>query len=213
MSPPARQLSVLADPPSGSPSLPHDVRSQHATNQSPAAAAADINNATASGDDGEAVSQEGRQSQPSPNRVRSSHPSGTSSVDTAERPDQSPGDSSAHEYAMQQGIAQQSEGITQRPAPMPTGDSDASATEEGHTPWLAAEALDSELGAEDEGSGREQESDSAMQDEEDMLEELGLPPGDPGLGSESDFLHEPRSMADADVSTGEMELPEEGWMW
>lgn len=97
-----------------------------------------------------------------------------------------------------------------RPDPLP-GDPHASAPEEGHAPWLAAEALESELGAEDEGSGLEQESDSTMQDEEDRFGELGLPPRGPELGSETDFLHEPSSVAGA--IAGEMELPEEGWMW
>lgn len=114
---------------------------------------------------------------------------------------------------MQQGAAQQPEGITQQPAPMPTGDSDASAPEEGHAPRLAVDALGSELGAEDEGSGPEQESDSAMQDEEDRFGGLRLPPEGPELGSVPDFLHEPSNMADADATAGEMELPEEGWMW
>lgn len=213
MSPPARQHSALAgaDPPSG-PSLPQDVRSQHATDhQSPASAATGISNVIAHGNATEAVSPEERQSQPSPNMMLSSHPLGTSGIDTAERPDPLPGDSSAHEPVMQQGTAQQSEGANQQPGPMPTGESDASAPEEGHAPRLAMEALGSELDDENEGIGPEQESDSAMQDEEDRFGELGLPSEGPGLGSESDFLHEPSSVADA--TAGEMELPEEGWMW
>ena len=112
---------------------------------------------------------------------------------------------------MQYCSAQQGEGIAQQPAPMTNRDSDASAQAEVHAPQLAIEALGSDLGEKDEESGPEQESDSAMPDEEDRFGDLMLPPGDPGLGSESNFPHEPRSVSD--VGAGEMELPEEGWMW
>ena len=210
MSPPARQLSAQADPPSGqSPS--QDVRSQNATRQSPAAAAADISDATAHGDANEAVSHEDKQSQLSlDNRAPPSHRSGFSTVDTSVRPDPSPGDSSAYEHAMQQGSAQQGEGTAQQSASMP-GNSEPSAHDEGHAPPLAFETLGSDLSDEDEESGPEQANDSAMQDEEDRIGDLRLLLGDPGVGSESDFPHEPRSVLD--VGTAEMELPEEGWMW
>ena len=208
MSPPGRQLSTQADLPSG-PNPSQDVRGQHATDQAPAAAAAEVSDATAHGDADVAMSQEGRQSQPSPdNRTPPSHSWGLGSVDSTVR---FPAASSAHEHTMQYSSAHQGEGIAQQPAPMPAGHPDPSAQDEAHLPQLAIEALGSDLGEEDEESGPEQESDSAMPDEEDRLGDLRLQYGDPGLGSESDFSHEPRSMSD--VGTGEMELPEEGWMW
>lgn len=164
----------------------------------------------AHGDANEEVSQEGRQSQLSPENNRlPCHASGISSVDNTARP--SPDDSSAHEFTIQQGSAQQGEGIAEQPAAAPLQDTNQSAHDEGHSPHLATEALGSDLGEEDEGSGPEQDNDSAMQDEEDRSSVLRLSYGDPGLGSDSALSHGPRSVFDAD--NGEMELPEEGWMW
>ena len=211
-SPSARQLSAWAEPPSGS-SPSQDVRSQHATNQSPAAAAAEVSDATAQGDASEAASQEDRPPQLSfDSRTPPSHASGTSTVDTTIRPDPSPDDALAHAHAVQHGSVQQGEGMAQQAGPMPACSSDPNPHDEGHAPQLAVEALGSDMGEEDEGSGPEQDSDSAMQDEEEEEDRFGdLPSVDPGLGSESDFPHEPRNAPDVD--TGEMELPEEGWMW
>ena len=209
MSAPAIQPSAQADPRSGSPPS-QDINSQHATNQSLAAAAAGVSHAMAHGDANEEVSQEGRQSQLSPENNRlPSHASGISSVANTARP--SGDDSSAHELVIQQGSAQQGEGIAEQPAAAPLQDTNQSAHDEGHSPHLATEALGSDLGEEDEGSGPEQDNDSAMQDEEDRSSVLRLSYGDPGLGSDSALSHGPRSVFDAD--NGEMELPEEGWMW
>ena len=212
MSPPARQLSAQADPPSGLTSSP-DVRNQHAPGQSPAAAAADVIGASAHGDANKAANQEDKQSQLSLDiRTPPSHAAGFSIVDNTVRPDPSHDDSSTHTYAMQPGTAPQNEGAAQQSACMPSDNSESNAHVEGHAPQLAIEALGSDLSEEDEESGPEQETDSAMQDEEDRIGDLGLPPGHHGLGSESDFPHASRNVLDV-LGAAELELPEEGWMW
>ena len=219
MSPPARRLPVAAEPPPAPTSPPPDVGSQHAASHSPAAAATDIADATAHGDADEATTrQEGRPSQRSPtNRRLPSESYALGIGDPTGRPDPSPGESSANQQSVQECNEQEDEGVSQQAAPMPANASDASnpsAHDLGHAPPLAIEALGSVLGDEDEGSGPEQDSDSVMQDEEDMSSGLRLPSGDLAVGSESGspapgYLYEPGSV----LNVGEPELPEEGWMW
>lgn len=154
------------------------------------------------------MSQEGIQSQHQPSTENTMPPSQTSARSAdylTDRPDPSPGESSACDSPLQQGSAAQAEGTGQPTAPRAAA-SDASHSRTGHS---APFTLDPGLADELEGSAPEQEGLSEEQDEEDRPGDVTLPSGDLGLGGESEAG--PGAMSDG--GGGELDLPEEGWMW
>lgn len=159
------------------------------------------------------MSQQSAQSQqqPSSNNLMSpAHTPARSVEDPSEVPDPRADESSAFDHPMQPGSAPQAEGNCRSPAPRAVTASDAS-------PWRGVQsapfAVEPGLADEDEGLGLDQEGAGGVRDEEEEQRpgDVTAPPGDPGLGSESD----PGAglVAEGGVWDGDAALPEEGWMW
>ena len=147
-----------------------------------------------------------------------SHTSAHSSEGPNQRSDPCPDDPSSCDHAMQPGSAPQSEGTCQPSAPeaatasnsdAAASNSNAAASNSSVAHQSAPTALEPGLTEEDKGLALEQEH--AEEEGQERPGDVMVASGDPGVGTESELG--PGLVAEGWGGGGELELPEEGWMW